>query len=102
MNAVFHFLETTVIVVGALVALTLGLVVLIACLPNSPLRGVLSAVTKRIGTTAAVAVVGAPVELIPGVDGLYDVAGLIFLIWYWGSLFKSVAQILQAKPLDLR
>jgi len=92
MNAAFHFLEVLVITMGALIALTLVLIVIVAHLPASPLRQVLAAVAKRIGATAVVSLLAAPLEAIPGVDTVYDVAGLVFLALYWLSIVRAIAQ----------
>jgi beta-lactamase regulating signal transducer with metallopeptidase domain len=93
MGGFFHFLEVALIVAGSLIGLTMVLVVLIAYLPNNPLKDVVAALAKRLGTTAAVTALAAPIELIPGVDVFYDVAGALFLVWYWATLFKAVAEI---------
>jgi hypothetical protein len=81
------------IVAGSLLGLTMVLVVLIAYLPNNPLKDLLAALTRRLATTAAVTVLAAPVELIPGVDVFYDIAGTLFLVWYWATLFRAAARI---------
>jgi len=105
MNAAFHFLEVLVISVAALVALTLVLIVIVVHLPGSPLRQLLAALAKRIGATAAVALLAGPLEPIPGIDAVYDVAGLVFLAIYWTSLVKDIANALRpraASPSDPR
>jgi hypothetical protein len=102
MSAFFHFLEVALIVAGSLIGLTMVLVVLIAYLPNNPLKDVVVALAKRLGTTAAVAAVAAPMELIPGVDVFYDVVGALFLVWYWATLFKAVADIAARRRATLR
>jgi hypothetical protein len=97
MNAVFHFLEVLVISVAALVALTLVLIVIVAHLPGSPLKEILVAVAKRIGATAALSLLAVPLEPIPGVDVVYDAAGLVFLAIYWLSIVKIVAKALRSR-----
>jgi hypothetical protein len=78
------------------------LVVLVLYLPNNPLRDVVAALAKRIGTTAAVTALAAPIELIPGVDVFYDVAGALFLVWYWATLIKDVADIAARRRATIR
>jgi hypothetical protein len=102
MSGLFHFLEVAVIVAGSLIGLTMVLVVVIMYLPNNPLREVVAALAKRLGTTAALAALAAPIELIPGVDVFYDVAGALFLVWYWATLFKAVADIAARRRTTLR
>jgi len=102
MSGFFHFLEVALIVAGSLIGLTMVLVVLIAYLPNNPLKEVIAALAKRLGTTAAVTALAAPIELIPGVDVFYDVAGALFLVWYWATLFKAVADIAAPRRATIR
>jgi hypothetical protein len=102
MSGFFHFLEVALIVAGSLIALTMVLVVLVLYLPNNPLRDVVAALAKRLGTTAAVTALAAPIELIPGVDVFYDVAGALFLVWYWATLFKDVADIAARRRATIR
>jgi len=102
MNGFFHFLEVALIVAGSLIGLTMVLVVLIAYLPNNPWKDVVAAVAKRLGTTAAVTALAAPIELIPGVDVFYDAAGALFLAWYWATLFKAVADIAARRRATVR
>jgi hypothetical protein len=91
MSSAFHFLEVLVISVVALVALTLVLLVIVAHLPDSPLKAILAALAKRIGATAAISLLAGPLEPIPGVDVLYDVAGVVVLAIYWFGMFKAIA-----------
>jgi hypothetical protein len=102
MNGFFHFLEVALIVAGSLIGLTMVLVVLIAYLPNNPFNDVIAAFAKRLGTSAAVTALAAPMELIPGVDVLYDVVGALFLVWYWATLFKAIADIAARRRATIR
>ena len=102
MSGFFHFLEVALIVAGSLIGLTMVLAVLIVYLPNNPLRDVVAALAKRLGTTAVLTALAAPIELIPGVDVFYDVAGAIFLIWYWATLFKGVADMAARRRASIR
>ena len=91
MSSAFHFLEVLVISVVALVALTLVLLVIVAHLPGSPLKEILVALARRIGATAAISLLAGPLEPIPGVDVLYDVAGVVLLAVYWFGIVKAIA-----------
>jgi hypothetical protein len=102
MSGFFHFLEVALIIAGSLIALTMVLVVLIVYLPNNPLKEMVTALAMRLATTAAVTALAAPIELIPGVDGFYDVAGALFLVWYWATLFKAVADIATRRRASIR
>jgi hypothetical protein len=91
MSAAFHFLEVLVISAAALVALTLVLIVIVAHLPGSPLKEILAALARRIAATAVISLLAVPLEPIPGVDALYDAAGVVLLAIYWLSIFKAIA-----------
>jgi hypothetical protein len=91
MSAAFHFLEVLVISAAALVALTLVLIVIVAHLPGSPLKEILAALARRIAATAVISLLAVPLEPIPGVDALYDAAGVVFLAIYWLGIFKAIA-----------
>jgi hypothetical protein len=99
MNAAFHFLEVLVISVAALIALTFVLLVIVAHLPGSPLREILAALARRIGATAAISLLAAPVESIPGVDVLYGAAGVVFLAIYWFGIFKAIAAAFKSRAV---
>jgi hypothetical protein len=99
MSAAFHFLEVLVISVAALVALTLVLLVIVAHLPGSPLKEILAGLARRIGATAAVALLAVPLEPIPGVDVLYDAAGVVFLAVYWFGIFKTIAAAFKSRAV---
>ena len=102
MSGFFHFLEVALIVAGSLIGLTMVLVVLVVSLPDNPLRDVVTALAKRLGTTAALTVLAAPMELIPGVDVLYDATGALLVVWYWATLFKDVADIAARRRAIIR
>ena len=79
------------IFVGVMFALCLVLIVVISKMPNdNPLKRILTALSFRVGVTLAAGAVAIPVEPIPGLDGLYDIAVPIALIWYWFTFFRDV------------
>jgi hypothetical protein len=78
------------IFVGAMFALLVVLIIVVSKLANdNPLKRVLSALCYRIGATAAAGLVAIPVEPIPGLDALYDIAIPLLLIWYWFTFFRD-------------
>ena len=99
MSAAFHFLEVLVIAVASLIALSLVLLVIVAHLPRSPLKEILAALVRRIGATAAISLLAAPLEPIPGIDVLYDAAGLVFLVFYWFDMFNAIAAALKSHAI---
>ena len=94
MSEFFSFLKVLVLCVAGLIALLVILIVLVNYLPSSPLRDVMGALTKRIGVTAAVAMIAIPVQPIVGVDGIYDVVGTLFLLCYWLLLLRDIQKAL--------
>jgi hypothetical protein len=90
----FSFLKILVLCVTGLIALSVILIVLVNYLPRSPLRDVLGAVIKRIGATAAVAIIAIPVQPIVGIDGIYDLASSVFLLCYWLLLIQDIRKAL--------
>ena len=52
-----------------------------------------------IGATAAIALLAVPLEPIPGVDVLYDAAGLVLLAIYWFGIFKAIAAALKLRAV---
>jgi hypothetical protein len=99
MSAAFDFLKVLVVSVAALVALTLVLLVIVAHPPGSPLKEILAALARRIGATAAISLLAAPLEPIPGVDVLYDAAGVVFLAIYWFGIFKAIADAFKLRAV---
>jgi hypothetical protein len=77
--------------VGAMTALLVVLIVMVSRLSaDNPLKRVLTALCYRVGATAAAGLVAIPIEPIPGLDGIYDIAVPIVLIWYWITFFRDV------------
>src|ERR1700694_963308 len=79
------------IFVAFMTLLLVALVVIISMLPaNNPLKRVLTALSYRVGATAAAGALAIPIEPIPGLDAVYDIGVPIFLIWYWFKFFKDI------------
>src|SRR4029079_11884188 len=73
--------------------LLLVLIVVISMLPDdNPLKRILTALSYRIGATLAAGMIAVPVEPIPGLDVLYDIAIPIALIWYWFTFFRDATR----------
>ena len=89
MDGFFHFLQTLVLCVAGLIALTMLLVVVVMNMRANPLKEVLTSLLWRLGVTAGVAAVAVPVQPIPGVDGAYDIGSAIMLTVYWLGFFRD-------------
>jgi len=71
-------------------ALCIVLIVVISKMPDdNPLKRILTALSYRLGATLAAGTVAIPIEPIPGLDVLYDIAVPIALIWYWFTFFRD-------------
>ncbi|MGE5304102.1 MAG: hypothetical protein ACM3TN_12375 [Alphaproteobacteria bacterium] len=78
------------IFIGAMFAMCIVLIIVVSRLPDdNPLKRLLNALTYRIGATLLAGVVAVPVEPIPGLDVLYDLAVPVALIWYWFTFFRD-------------
>ena len=75
------------IFIAVMFALYIVLIVVISMLPND--KRILTALSYRIGATLAAGMIAVPVEPIPGLDVLYDIAIPIALIWYWFTFFRD-------------
>ena len=79
------------IFVVAMTGLLIALVLIVSFLPpENPLKRVLSALSYRVGATAAVGALAIPLEPIPGLDVMYDVGAPILLLWYWYTFFRDL------------
>src|SRR6516225_3145455 len=89
-SSIAEIIRDLLIFVVAMTALLIVLIVVVSKLPNeNPLKRVLTALSYRVGATAAAGAIAIPVEPIPGLDALYDVAVPVALIWYWFTFFRN-------------
>ena len=92
-SAVAEIIRDLLIFVVAMTALLIILVVVVSKMPDTnPLKRLLTALTYRVGATVAAGAVAIPIEPIPGIDALYDVAVPILLIWYWFTFFRDAGR----------
>ena len=94
-NDTLHTIEGIVsdllIFVGAMAVLLVVLIVVVSMLPaTNPLKRILTALSFRVGATAAAGALAIPVEPIPGLDIAYDIGVPLLLIWYWYKFFKDI------------
>ena len=89
-KAIVELIRDLLIFIAVMFALCIVLIVVISVLPNdNPLKRILTALSYRIGATLAAGMIAIPVEPIPGLDVLYDIAIPIALIWYWFTFFRD-------------
>jgi hypothetical protein len=91
LSAIGEIIRDLLIFAAVMFALFIVLIVVVSKLPDgNPLKRILTALSYRVGATAAAGVVAIPVEPIPGLDAAYDVAVPLILIWYWYTFFRDV------------
>jgi hypothetical protein len=85
-----EIIRDLLIFIGAMFALCIVLIIVVSRLPDeNPLKRLLNALTYRVGATLLAGVVAVPVEPIPGLDVLYDLAVPVALVWYWFTFFRD-------------
>ena len=87
---IMEIIRDLLIFVAVIFALCIVLIVVISKMPDdNPLKRILTALSYRLAATLAAGAVAVPVEPIPGLDVLYDIAVPIALIWYWFTFFRD-------------
>ncbi len=100
-TTVEHVFRDLLIFVAVMTALLIALVVIVSLLPDgNPLKRVFSALSYRVGATAAVGALALPMEPIPGLGEIYDVGAPILLLWYWYTFFRDLRQQRSPAPIN--
>jgi hypothetical protein len=90
LSTIAEIIRDLLIFVAVMAGLLVALIVVVSKMPDSnPLKRLLTALTYRVGATAAAGALAIPIEPIPGIDALYDFAVPILLIWYWFTFFRD-------------
>jgi hypothetical protein len=90
LSTIAEIVRDLLLFVVAITALLIVLIVVVLRMPDTnPLKRLLTALCYRFAATAVAGLVAIPIEPIPGVDALYDVAVPVALIWYWFTLFRA-------------
>jgi hypothetical protein len=85
-----EIIRDLLIFIGAMFAICIALIIVVSRLPDeNPLKRLLNALTYRAGATLLAGVMAVPVEPIPGLDVLYDLAVPVALVWYWFTFFRD-------------
>ena len=96
LSAIAEIIRDLLIFVVAMTALLIALVVVVSKMPDdNPLKRILSALSYRVGATVAAGAVAIPIEPIPGIDAMYDIAVPIALIWYWFTFFRDAVPMMR-------
>jgi hypothetical protein len=101
-TTVEYIFRDLLIFVAVMTALLIALVVIVSYMPDdNPLRRVFSALSYRVGATAALGALALPIEPIPGIGEVYDIGAPILLLWYWYTFFRDIrdkSPLLTPKP----
>jgi hypothetical protein len=93
LSVIAEIIRDLLIFVVVMFALPIALIVIVSKMPaDNPLKRVLTALSYRIGATAAAGLLAIPIEPIPGLDVLYDIGVPVALIIYWISFFKNASR----------
>jgi hypothetical protein len=85
-----EIIRDLLVFIAAMFAMCIVLIVVVSNLPDhNPLKRILAALSYRVGATLLAGAMAVPVEPIPGLDALYDLAVPIALIWYWFTFFRG-------------
>ena len=88
-----ELIRDLLIFIAVMFALCIVFVVVVSKLPDdNPLKRILAALSYRLGATLAAGMIAVPVEPIPGLDALYDIAVPVALIWYWFTFFRDAVR----------
>jgi hypothetical protein len=91
LSTIAEIIRDLLIFVAVMTGMLVVLIVMISKMPDTnPLKRLLTALTYRVGATAAASALAIPIEPIPGLDAAYDVAVPVLLLWYWFTFFRDV------------
>jgi hypothetical protein len=88
-----EIIRDMLIFIAVMFALCIVLIVVVSRLPDdNPLKRLLTAFTYRMGATLVAGAIAVPVEPIPGLDVVYDLAVPVAFIWYWFTFFRDAVR----------
>jgi hypothetical protein len=91
MKEVFHFVEFLLLFAFALTVLFVILLVVISKMPNdNPLKMLLSALSRRVGATAALMVVDPVATGLPVIGEVWDFATIAWLVYFWFTFLRRL------------
>ena len=99
LSTIVEIIRDLLVFVAVMVGLLVALVVVVSKMPDdNPLKRLLTALTYRVGATAAAGALAIPIEPIPGLDALYDFSVPILLIWYWFTFLRDAWRVSTTPP----
>jgi hypothetical protein len=90
LSTIAEIIRDLLIFVAVMTGMLIVLIVAVSKMPDgNPLKRLLTALTWRVGATAAAGALAIPIEPIPGIDAMYDIAVPVLLFWYWFTFFRD-------------
>ncbi len=99
MSTIAEIIKDLLVFIVVMFVLLIVLLVVISRMPDdNALKRIFNALAFRVGATLGVGVLAIPIELIPGLDGIYDIAAPIFLLYYWFTFIRSAIAASRGVP----
>ena len=99
MHTIADITRDLLVFIGITFLLLIVLVVVIAKMPEgNPLKRILNALVFRVGATLGAGVLAIPIEPVPGLDGIYDIAAPVILLYYWYTFFRRAFAAAPSAP----
>jgi hypothetical protein len=90
LSSITEIIRDLLLFFAVMTGMLIVLVVAVSKMPDgNPLKRLLTALTWRVGATAAASALAIPIEPIPGIDAMYDIAVPVLLFWYWFTFFRD-------------
>jgi hypothetical protein len=104
MHAFADITRDLLVFIVVMFLLLIAIIVVIARMPDgNPLKRTFNALVFRVGASLGAGVLAIPIEPVPGLDGIYDIAAPIILLYYWYTFFRrAFAASHTAPPPRLR
>ena len=97
---IFHFIEFMFEFALALLVLFFVMLYVVSKLPhNNPMRMILSALSQRVGATAALMFVDPVATAVPVVGEVFDLVTIIGLVIYWYTFFSHIGEMMKQPAL---
>ena len=99
MSTIAEITKDLLVFIAVMFVLLIVLVVVISKMPDdNPVKRIFNALTFRVGATLGAGVLAIPIEPIPGLDGIYDIAAPVFLLYYWLTFIRSASIASRTAP----
>jgi chromate transport protein ChrA len=99
MSTIAEITKDLLVFIVVMFVLLIVLVVVISRMPDeNPVKRIFNALAYRVGATLGAGVLAIPIEPIPGLDGIYDIAAPVFLLYYWFTFIRSAIIASRSAP----